>query len=220
MQSPDLISESQLGGEGPTARNSIPSPVTRGAAAARISSAESTKASAAARISSAESTTRAAAKTAATTKQIAQNHAGQETTPTTAASPAAGPHEPEQDEQSAQDDGPRNGISRGALHAAWQLSIERDILDLGYGRSDGLRRRHNGLPVLALPESGSHFAQNAAGKTIGDQGLEAIANFHAAAPIVDNQQQHDPFVFAFVPDAPGAKNRVCHILDGLALERG
>src|SRR5438093_4240792 len=85
------------------------SPVARGAAAARISPAESSKA-AAARISAAESsTTRAAAKTATTTKQIAQNHPGKETAPPTAASPAAGPHEPEQDEQSTQDDGPRNG---------------------------------------------------------------------------------------------------------------
>src|SRR5713101_353390 len=98
MQSPDLISESQTAA---VHRATTPesSPATRGAAAARISPAESSKASAARIRASETATTRASAKTA-TTQQIAQKHTGEEAT-ATAASAAAGPDEPKHQEQSA-----------------------------------------------------------------------------------------------------------------------
>lgn len=102
--------------------------------------------------------------------------------------------------------------------APGQLHIQRNILGFGNNRADMLRGGHHRLSVLTLPQRGAHFAQHVSGEAIRQDRLQAIAHFQAAPAVANHQQQQDPLVFSFLPDAPCAVDGVGHVLNGLSLE--
>ncbi len=75
-------------------------------------------------------------------------------------------------------------------------------------------------PKSPWRSAGRICAENAAVHAIGQDGFQAVAHFQAAATVADSQQQQDAFVLAFLAHAPGAKDGVGDILDGLAFQGG
>ena len=65
--------------------------------------------------------------------------------------------------------------------------------------------RDQRLAVSALAQQRLDGAQDAAVETVGQDRLQAIADFDAIAMILDGEQQHDALVLALLADAPFAK---------------
>ena len=104
------------------------------------------------------------------------------------------------------------------MDTAGKLGGQGDAFRLGHGSPDGFGGGHEGLAVKLLLQGGAHLAQHGAGEAVGHDGFEAVAHFEAIAAVIDNQQQQDAFVLAFLADAPGAINRVGDVFDGLAFQ--
>ena len=84
--------------------------------------------------------------------------------------------------------------------------------------ADGLGGGHHGFAVIASGAAPGASRAGCCREAIGQNRLQPVADFQAAAPVADGQQQQDAFVLALLPHAPGAKNGVGDILDGLAFQ--
>ena len=57
-------------------------------------------------------------------------------------------------------------------------------------------------------------------QAIGNNGFQPVADFEPVAAVADRQQQQDAFVLALLTHAPGAKDGVGDVIDGLAFQSG
>ena len=128
-------------------------------------------------------------------------------------------HQPGEQEEPADDDRPRNRIRdrrAGSAAAASHSSVET-FLALAMVVAQRLRRRHHRLAVLLLAQRRPHFAQHGARKPVGQDRLQPVADFQAAASGPGSRAaagcpRSCPFAHA-----PRAGDRVGHVFDGLAL---
>src|SRR5579871_2116270 len=198
--------------------SSIGLPVRRCSSPARIASAEATES--ATTTSAAKSTVRPASPAATASHQITEKHSGQEASESAASAPANASQEQEQKEDPDEDQRKRDGDRHTAILAArWDRRVgDGHALGLRDARAKLLRGGEQRASVVPLPQYRPDSAQNAAGVSIGDDRLQTVANFGPLFVILEGKDQEDPFVFAFLADAPLPVDGISDVINVVAFQ--
>ena len=69
---------------------------------------------------------------------------------------------------------------------------------------------------MLLAKGGTHFTKHGAGKPVGENGLETVADLKAIAAVVDDEEEEDALVLTLLANTPAPVDRIGDIFDRFA----